>query len=252
MASYTEQEKERFLEEWGEHFKSEMKNRGVLPLQSMATLKLYPEGVELLEKKYRFRPTGDIETFLSNYRRTYYTPQCVANSLRPRECLVQAARLGHLDVINYAIEKYSGDPEMNVIFYFEALENAAGFGHMDIVDRLLREVGSNTKSYNTILRGAAKGGRNNIIQLMIQKGAKNLNEGLYVAAYNGHLDTVKFLVDNKATDLGGALEEAAKSGRYDVAEFLLEQGADNLESSAHWAKTFDYLEIVALIRHYQQ
>ena len=188
-----------------------------------------------------------MNTFLRKYRERYYTTKCAVYPVTPHKCLLGAAKHGNLKTFDTAVEKH---PRLDENVYFAALRIATKYGHMDIVDRILEIVGSNTKSYDAILKSAARVGNNDLIQLMIQKGAKTINEGLNIAADAGNLDTVRFLLENNASGLGKALESAAKKGYYDVVELLLEQGAGNLDRSAKLAEKLGYRDIDALIRTY--
>ena len=48
------------------------------------------------------------------------------------------------------------------------------------------------------MRGAAKGGRIDIVRLMFDKGANNFNEAMRFADFGGHRDIVQLMLDKGA------------------------------------------------------
>ena len=68
------------------------------------------------------------------------------------------------------------------------MAEAAHRGHEDIV-RLMLFRGAN--NYNTGLTSAASGGHESIVRLMLDQGATNYNEAMNSAAVTGHLSIVE-------------------------------------------------------------
>ncbi|KAK7445076.1 hypothetical protein VKT23_014938 [Stygiomarasmius scandens] len=123
-----------------------------------------------------------------------------------------------------------------------ALRAAAEYQRIDIMRFVLDIEGVNVNAKDdfgtTPLQDAARDGEENIIKLLIEKGADvNVEGGRYgtalqAAACWGRLGVVKLLiakgadVNAKAGIEGTALEAAANTGHLDIMKFLLEHGAD--------------------------
>lgn len=80
---------------------------------------------------------------------------------------------------------------------FEACKN----NQMEVVNFLLPRI--STYYYNHGLEGACAGGHLNIAELMIQKGAANLESSLYAACVHDQIDAVKFMIAAGASDPHG-------------------------------------------------
>ena len=87
----------------------------------------------------------------------------------------------------------------------------------------------------------------NIVQLLLDKGATNYNEGLKGAAEGGRMGIVHLLLDKGAAPNKG-LEGAAYGGHLDIVQLLLDKGATNLDSALKVAENYDYTECAELIR----
>jgi Ankyrin repeats (3 copies) len=64
-----------------------------------------------------------------------------------------------------------------------------------------------------------------IVKLLIEKGADDLNEGLYYACSKGHIEIVNFLIEKGADDLNEGLYNACWGGHIETVKFLIEKGA---------------------------
>jgi ankyrin repeat protein len=120
----------------------------------------------------------------------------------------------------------------------ESIHIAAMAGHIEAVKKHLADgTDVNVKDENgwTPLNSAAVKGRNQIVKLLIEKGA-DLNSGtpLIAAATDGHMEVIELLIANgadvnaKANDqLGGtALHMTANLGHKKIVELLVAAGAD--------------------------
>jgi len=116
---------------------------------------------------------------------------------------------------------------------------------------------------------------------MINKGANDLNIGLYLSCYFGHIDIINFLVkkiDNinhglygatkgenieivklmldigfenlQTKDLNISLEIACENGNLDIVELLILYGADDLESGMQIACKYGHFDIVKYLTKY--
>ncbi len=78
-----------------------------------------------------------------------------------------------------------------------------------------------------------------IVDLLISKGADDLNGGLHVACAHGSIKIVDFLISKGADDLNGGLESACDTNyRFaavinnlkEIINLLISKGADDLHS----------------------
>lgn len=125
----------------------------------------------------------------------------------------------------------------------DGLENAAKGGHISIVEYLLDH---GATDFNDALSSAAEGGHMNIVQLMLENGATDYNRGLKYAAMEGHMDIVQLMLEKGATDYNCGLENAAMGGHMDIVQLMLEKGAEpdmGMKNAAH----FNHKEIVQLL-----
>ena len=101
-----------------------------------------------------------------------------------------------------------------------ALEQAIAAGHMDLaVSLILFYEGEDEYDLDTALDIAARDNHVEIVKYLLALHA-NPNFGLLSAAENGYLDIVKLLVESGAEDLDSALELALHYRHKDVAEYL--------------------------------
>ncbi|KAF8536746.1 hypothetical protein BDD12DRAFT_889479 [Trichophaea hybrida] len=80
----------------------------------------------------------------------------------------------------------------------------------------------------------------NTIELLIEKGATNLNaapESALVSPYQVTIGVVKLLLEKGAHNLNQALELAFERGRKDIVKLLFERGADDYNSAIEHATT---------------
>lgn len=141
------------------------------------------------------------------------------------------------------------------------IHEAAELGNLEKVKVCLsqdpKQINTVDARGRTVLARAALSGKKEIVQFLLEKGAK---EDIHVAAIVGHTDKVSaFLKQDKtllnAKDQGGkaVLHWAALYGQKQVAELLLAEHADvNLLDEGgftplHWAAMFDKSEVVAVL-----
>ena len=104
----------------------------------------------------------------------------------------------------------------------------------------------------TPLMHAAEYGRNEIIRLLLDKGA-DINEkvegwtALQWAASSGQIESVKLLLD-KGADISGALAEAVYEGNFDVVKLLIDKGADVNGKGRNW-REWSILDEAARMGH---
>ena len=95
--------------------------------------------------------------------------------------------------------------------------------------------------------GAAAGGHKELVQLMLDKGANNYNDGLAFAALVGHMDIVQLMLD-KGADPNNGLSGAALGGHLDIVQLMLDKGATNLDYALRVSEHFGHTECAELIR----
>jgi len=69
--------------------------------------------------------------------------------------------------------------------------NACSSGNFELVKTL----SSQHQDWSTGMLYACEGGHENIVKLMIEKGADEWNFGMLYACKGGHLDIVKFMIE---------------------------------------------------------
>ena len=95
--------------------------------------------------------------------------------------------------------------------------------------------------------GAAAGGHKELVQLMLDKGANNYNDGLACAALGGHMGLVQLMLD-KGADPNNGLSGAALGGHLDIVQLMLDKGATNLDYALIVSEHFGHTECAELIR----
>ena len=136
-----------------------------------------------------------------------------------------------------------------------AISSAAENGYIDIV-RILLDYGCTITS--DTLENAACGGYTDILQLLFDRGAGDIDWtidnpiefSLTYAAECGDINVVRILLDNGATNLNYVIECAACFGHIDIVQLLLDNGADNYNSSMREAARNGYINIVRLLLLY--
>ena len=73
---------------------------------------------------------------------------------------------------------------------------------------------------------ATREGHMDLVKVMSDKGATDVNWSLRMAAHSGHLNIVKFMLDLGATHIDEATCTAVTHKHIDIVEFLSEKGAD--------------------------
>lgn len=86
-------------------------------------------------------------------------------------------------------------------------------------------IANGANEWNDGLDGASQVGNLAIAQMMIAHGASDLNTSLIFACENGRsLDVVKLLIDKGATNLDRGLSNACYAGHREIVKFLISRG----------------------------
>lgn len=96
------------------------------------------------------------------------------------------------------------------------------------------------------LRNAAETGRNELVECLLDAGARN-DWAIVAAASFAQVETVRLLYGRGGGQLNAALIGAAAHGRTETVRFLLTTPADSLDEALADAALRGYLEIAALL-----
>jgi hypothetical protein len=118
---------------------------------------------------------------------------------------------------------------------------AAEHDHVHLIELLIDK---GAKDWDAGLRGAAEGGHLPLMQLFIEKGATRWNWALYGAARGGHMHLVHFLIDRGAQDWNGALWGAAAGNHLHLLQFFIKKGANQWNLALVGAVSGGHLRIV--------
>jgi hypothetical protein len=100
----------------------------------------------------------------------------------------------------------------------EAEQLARKYNKRDLVNFFREKL----RNLNSQLIEYAKIGDEYNAQLMIDRGANNVNKGLVIAAENGHLDLMYLFVDYGAISFGPALYEATLKSHIEMVDSLID------------------------------
>ena len=123
-----------------------------------------------------------------------------------------------------------------------AMSVAAGEGHMDLVKVM---VDKGATDVNRSLRAAAYSGYMDIVKFLLNIGATDIDEAISTAVMNKQIDIVKFLLE-KGADVNKALTSAFESEQRDMIEYLISRGAANFRRGACRAASKGNMDLVRL------
>lgn len=159
----------------------------------------------------------------------------------------EAAKGGHLSLLNLVLEKYP----YRVVLYNRAIIQAAAGGQFNLV-KYLAEKAPNSY-FREAFEVAAKNGHLNIIEYLLTKfqpTTHDLNVAMNWAAERGHLEIVKYLVGKGARSFSSALEYSASSGHMDIVKYLVSKSDENLRYAIYAADRRNHGEIVNYLTDY--
>lgn len=123
------------------------------------------------------------------------------------------------DFVREKVEKYK---HSNVNDFKDLIQN----GEYIAIKYLLFESRKNKKILNNCLEWACKKGDEDLIALMIEKGANDWNQGLEGACYGGKMDPALSMIEKGAHKWGWGLHAACYGGNMDLALLMIEKGAN--------------------------
>jgi ankyrin repeat protein len=211
---------------WKDYIVKEMEENGNLNLLAIIQLKMDSELIEAIEYKFDLEITGNYNEFMENYRKTYYTKQCIAyHSEDPETCLSGAARNGNYEVLELALRNGAKN-------YTEGIITAVYNGKTDMANFIIDLAGENLKpnSINQIFLAAASTGDKEIIDLMLKKGADDFFAAISEALGN-HIEIAKYLTNRAGEKLTEAnitnlFINSANIVKPEMIDFFIEKGAD--------------------------
>jgi hypothetical protein len=95
---------------------------------------------------------------------------------------------------------------------YECMYEAAQYGHMNIVQFIIEKDKQRSIDWNYSMARAAEGGHMDIVQLMIENGATDWNWAMRCVAYCGHHSAeniIHFMIEKGANDWNMAMSRAA-------------------------------------------
>ncbi|KAM5238320.1 protein fem-1 homolog A [Ctenodactylus gundi] len=159
--------------------------------------------------------------------------------------LLIAARYGHLDVVEYLVDRCGASVEAGGSVHFdgETIEGApplwaaSAAGHLDVVRSLLRRgasVNRTTRTNSTPLRAACFDGHLDVVRYLVGEHQADLEVAnrhghtcLMISCYKGHREIARYLLEqgaqvNRRSAKGNtALHDCAESGSLEILQLLL-------------------------------
>ncbi|XP_044772954.1 protein fem-1 homolog A isoform X2 [Neomonachus schauinslandi] len=159
--------------------------------------------------------------------------------------LLIAARYGHLDVVEYLVDRCGASVEAGGSVHFdgETIEGApplwaaSAAGHLDVVRSLLRRgasVNRTTRTNSTPLRAACFDGHLEVVRYLVGEHQADLEVAnrhghtcLMISCYKGHREIARYLLEqgaqvNRRSAKGNtALHDCAESGSLEILQLLL-------------------------------
>ncbi|XP_011822757.1 PREDICTED: protein fem-1 homolog A [Mandrillus leucophaeus] len=159
--------------------------------------------------------------------------------------LLIAARYGHLDVVEYLVDRCGASVEAGGSVHFdgETIEGASPLwaasaaGHLDVVRSLLRRgasVNRTTRTNSTPLRAACFDGHLEVVRYLVGEHQADLEVAnrhghtcLMISCYKGHREIARYLLEqgaqvNRRSAKGNtALHDCAESGSLEILQLLL-------------------------------
>lgn len=124
-------------------------------------------------------------------------------------CLLRTSNEGYLDLVRFFY--YKGSKMKTQGFLYAAVKNHKDIIYFYVDKNVRREWG---------LMMSSEKGYEDLVEIFIQRGAKNWNKALIHAAKGGHKNLVKFFISKGATDLDYAIFNAGMNKHYEIVRYL--------------------------------
>ena len=139
-----------------------------------------------------------------------------------------ACSSGQIEIVKILIAEGAYKGEYGL---WDGLCGASHKHHVN-VSRYLMENGADTqKDKNICLYGGALTKDMDMVNLAIEKGANNFEEGLKFACQNGDIEMIKLMRKCGAKNVNNGLLSAISSDKIELAEFLIGEGANNFDEA---------------------
>lgn len=79
---------------------------------------------------------------------------------------------------------------------------------------------------NTVMSGACRAGNSQIVQMMIERGARAFNGGMVDACRGGHIGLVLLMMKRGADNWNGGLHGACRGGHRLIISLMIHHGAN--------------------------
>lgn len=133
-----------------------------------------------------------------------------------------AAQRGNKEIVELLID------HVNVLIYGFTMAYAAKGGHEDIVQMMLEKGADN---YDDTMAYAALGGHLNIVDWMLWLGARDHNTAMVYAAAGGHREIVRLMLSLGANSYNQTMAAAAKRGDEEIVQWMFISGARDYNSA---------------------
>jgi hypothetical protein len=107
----------------------------------------------------------------------------------------------------------------------EKLKQACLTGDVGIAAEMLSV--RNEFDLASCLNLACRGGRKEMVELVIQKGCNAWNCGLVGACRGGHMEIVELMIEKGANNWNMGLSRACQGGHMEIVLLMIEKGADD-------------------------
>ena len=161
----------------------------------------------------------------------------IVNTFDQDRLILLASKYNYTSFANIAISR-------GTIFTSVALYSACALGHREVIDTIMSRVPE--LDYNGCLRDACYGGRRDIVDLLIERGASEWNEGLYGACYMNNVALIDLMISRGANDWEGGLRESCRGGHVKIVREMIARGASNFNESLKNA-CYGFYDIVKLL-----
>lgn len=160
------------------------------------------------------------------------------------DVLIRSSRNGHLNIVKYVIEKRKIDQEDISLAVNEAINNE----HFNVVHYLSTHPEVNLEiDYAIFLGRASQFNKYRTTRYVLDNHKftpQQLNESLSIASAHGHLNIVELLLDEGADDINLALRHAAEGGHLDLVKYLVERGAIDYQGAISAAEMPGYQDVI--------
>jgi ankyrin repeat protein len=161
---------------------------------------------------------------------------------------VHSCGSGNLDLVKYVISKFihisQNDLNRGLWEAISIDDKSIKFDRTDVVNYLLDR---GAKDYKQCLVYACKHGLLDLAKKMVDNGARNYDEGLLAASEAGHMDLIKFIlsVENNISNfsLYDAYMKACINGDMNIIKFFISINTQNIQNGIIPACSKDNIEL---------